>query len=216
MQAEELVRGHRHRRAAGGRLAQCRHGVAVGAHPGYPDREGFGRREIDITHAELRSSVREQLEALGVVVREAGARVVHVKPHGLLYNKAAADPVLARLLASIREDGRPLSCLYPFRESFYERLGYVTFPLPRTAKLTPSALLPLLKEDLGGEIEFCVGGQPLTFSTSAGLFIPKGLRHGPLACQKYRKPHIVMAIMLGAGTMKEGWENSFIIKRGEK
>ncbi len=65
-------------------------------------------------------------------------------------------------------------------------------------------------EDLGGEIEFFVGGQPLTFNTSTGLFIPRGLRHGPLSCKKYEKPHIVMAIMLGAGTMKEGWGDSFI------
>jgi len=65
-------------------------------------------------------------------------------------------------------------------------------------------------EDLGGEIEFFVGGQPLTFSTSAALFIPKGLRHGPLSCKEYRKPHLVMAIMLGASTVKEGWEGSFV------
>jgi predicted acetyltransferase len=66
--------------------------------------------------------------------------------------------LMASLLAAHRDDGRPLSCLYPFRESFYERLGYVTFPLPRTAKLAPSALLPLLKEDLGGEIELLLIG----------------------------------------------------------
>ena len=77
------------------------HGVAVGAHPGYPDREGFGRREIDIRAEALRDSVRTQLEALGAVVADAGARVVHVKPHGLLYNKAAVDPALARLLAEV-------------------------------------------------------------------------------------------------------------------
>ncbi len=61
--------------------------------------------------------------------------------------------LMASLLAAHRDAGRPLSCLYPFRESFYERQGYVTFPLPRTAKFAPSALLPLLEADLGGEVE---------------------------------------------------------------
>jgi hypothetical protein len=69
-------------------------------------------------------------------------------------------------------------------------------------------------EDLGADIEFHVGGQPLKFSTSAALFIPRGLRHGPIFCRQYRKPHIVMAIMLGAGTVKEGWEGSFITTPG--
>jgi UPF0271 protein len=78
-----------------------RHGVGVGAHPGYPDREGFGRREIDIGDDALRDSVAEQLEVLAVVARENGVLIGHVKPHGLLYNKAAADPDLAALLAAL-------------------------------------------------------------------------------------------------------------------
>jgi hypothetical protein len=58
-------------------------------------------------------------------------------------------------------------------------------------------------EDLGGEIEFCVGGQPLTFSTSAGMWLPKGLKHGPLTWKKFTRPHIEMAFMLGTGSMAE-------------
>jgi predicted acetyltransferase len=61
--------------------------------------------------------------------------------------------LMASLLAAHRDEGRPLSCLYPFRESFYERMGYVTFPLPRKATFEPSALRPLLEADLGGEVE---------------------------------------------------------------
>jgi predicted acetyltransferase len=61
--------------------------------------------------------------------------------------------LMGSLLEAHRQEGRPLSCLYPFRESFYERQGYVTFPLPRTASFEPSALLPLLEADLGGEVE---------------------------------------------------------------
>jgi hypothetical protein len=65
---------------------------------------------------------------------------------------------MTRLLAAVRDAGQPLSCLYPFRESFYERLGYVTFPVPRTARLTPLSLLPLLEQDLGGQVDLVLIG----------------------------------------------------------
>jgi len=68
---------------------------------------------------------------------------------------------------------------------------------------------PEAPEDLGADMEFVVGGQPLNFNTSSGLFIPRGLLHGPIKCKEYRKPHIVMAIMLGPGNVKEGWGDSF-------
>jgi quercetin dioxygenase-like cupin family protein len=64
-------------------------------------------------------------------------------------------------------------------------------------------------EDLGADMEFWVGGQPLQFNTTSALFIPRGVRHGPIKCLEYRKPHVVIAIMCGAGTIKEGWEGSF-------
>ena len=63
-------------------------------------------------------------------------------------------------------------------------------------------------EDLGADMEFGLGGDTLSFNTSYAIFIPKGLRHGPLVWKEVRKPHIEMAIMLGAGTWKEGWEGS--------
>jgi quercetin dioxygenase-like cupin family protein len=75
---------------------------------------------------------------------------------------------------------------------------------------------PANPEDLGGDMEFYVGGQPLTFSTSSALFIPRGLRHGPLRLKEYRKPHIVMAIMCGAGTAREGWADSFMTRPENK
>lgn len=64
-------------------------------------------------------------------------------------------------------------------------------------------------EDLGADMEFGIGGDLLSFNTSYGVFIPKGLRHGPLNWNNVRKPHIEMAIMLGAGTYEEGWADSF-------
>jgi predicted acetyltransferase len=60
---------------------------------------------------------------------------------------------LARVLAAARERGTALSGLYPFRESFYERLGYVTFPQPCKVSFDPAALLPLMQQDLGGRVE---------------------------------------------------------------
>lgn len=74
------------------------HGVGVGAHPSYPDREGFGRRSTNLPAAQLADTVAEQIEAVAEAVREAGAGLQHVKPHGALYNEAAGDPDLARTI----------------------------------------------------------------------------------------------------------------------
>jgi predicted acetyltransferase len=76
-----------------------------------------------------------------------------VATHPLARRKGYCKRLMAQLLAADREEGRIVSCLYPFRESFYEKLGYVTFPLPRIAKLKPAALAPLLNQDLGSEVE---------------------------------------------------------------
>ena len=67
----------------------------LGAHPSYPDREGFGRRTIAIAPAELEASVTEQCLRLAAIARDHGLRVEWVKPHGALYHDAAADDVLA-------------------------------------------------------------------------------------------------------------------------
>ena len=80
------------------RLAK-RHGVAIGAHPGWPDLQGFGRREMNISPAEAEALVLYQIGALAAFVRAEGAELVHVKPHGALYNQAARDPALAEAVA---------------------------------------------------------------------------------------------------------------------
>jgi UPF0271 protein len=76
-----------------------RRGVAIGAHPGYADRENFGRVELRRSAEEVAESVYEQVRALASIAEECGARVGHVKPHGALYNQAARDPQLARAIA---------------------------------------------------------------------------------------------------------------------
>jgi UPF0271 protein len=76
------------------RLA-ARHGVAVGAHPSYPDREGFGRAPMARSPEEVRDDVVYQVAAVRAFCAAEGVPLVHVKPHGALYNTAAQDPVLA-------------------------------------------------------------------------------------------------------------------------
>lgn len=70
-------------------------GIAVGAHPGFPDREGFGRRELRVTPSETEDFVLYQVAAVAGVAAAEGVRLQHVKPHGALYNMAARDQNLA-------------------------------------------------------------------------------------------------------------------------
>ncbi|MEK6207354.1 MAG: 5-oxoprolinase subunit PxpA [Chloroflexota bacterium] len=73
-----------------------RNKVAIGAHPGYPDRERFGRVPMDIPARELIESIRRQIDSLIGVASRMGARVTHVKAHGALYNQGERDAATAR------------------------------------------------------------------------------------------------------------------------
>jgi UPF0271 protein len=73
-----------------------RNRVAIGAHPGYPDRARFGRVPMDIPPRELVESIRRQLDSLIGIASRMGARVTHVKAHGALYNQGERDPAVAR------------------------------------------------------------------------------------------------------------------------
>ena len=83
--------------------------VAIGAHPSYPDREGFGRRSGFMAANALAEPLREQLRNLNDVATGLGAVVSHVKPHGALYNDAANDEALAKVVASAVVD-MPVHC----------------------------------------------------------------------------------------------------------
>lgn len=72
------------------------HGCSVGAHPGFPDLMGFGRRQMQITPEEAKDYIIYQVGALAAFCRSQGIRLRHVKPHGALYNMAAIDDSLAR------------------------------------------------------------------------------------------------------------------------
>lgn len=77
----------------------ARHGVSIGAHPGYPDLQGFGRRNMDLSPEEVEALVLYQVGALAGFAKAAGVEMAHVKPHGALYNQAAGDRALARAVA---------------------------------------------------------------------------------------------------------------------
>jgi 5-oxoprolinase (ATP-hydrolysing) subunit A len=80
------------------RLAK-RHGVAVGAHPGFPDLAGFGRRELKMTPREVEDSLVYQIAAVSGIAAAEGVRLQHVKAHGALYNMAVKDAELAAAIA---------------------------------------------------------------------------------------------------------------------
>lgn len=80
------------------RLA-AEHGVAVGAHPSFPDRAQFGRRALAASADEIVAWVTEQTGVLAEQAARLGMRLSHVKPHGALYNVAASDPLVAKAIA---------------------------------------------------------------------------------------------------------------------
>lgn len=75
------------------------HDLAIGAHPSYWDREHFGRRDLEITAHEVYALVQYQIGALQAIANAQGAKVMHVKPHGALYNRAAVDASMADAIA---------------------------------------------------------------------------------------------------------------------
>lgn len=93
------------------KAAQLR-GVAIGAHPSYPDLPGFGRRELGLSAKEIFHHVLTQIRSLGAICYAVGARMAYVKPHGALYNRAVADhAVAAAITAAMKDADRSLVLL---------------------------------------------------------------------------------------------------------
>jgi len=93
------------------RLALTR-GVCMGAHPGYPDRANFGRLEIPMTPETIADTVYAQIAGLDEVVRRLGGALVHVKPHGALYNVAVRNREVARAIALGAARWNPCTTLF--------------------------------------------------------------------------------------------------------
>lgn len=112
------------------------HGVALGAHPGWLDLQGFGRREMRVTPEETEAFVLYQLGALYAFARAEGIPLRHVKPHGALYNQSARDPQLAAAIARAVKRFDPAlvlvglagSCLPTAGEALGLRVAHEAFP----------------------------------------------------------------------------------------
>jgi UPF0271 protein len=92
-------------------------GVAIGAHPSYPDLQGFGRRFMTVSPDELGDMVLFQIGALAAIVAREGGRLQHVKAHGALYNAAAKDRALAGAIANAVRSADPDLILFGLSDS---------------------------------------------------------------------------------------------------
>jgi UPF0271 protein len=107
------------------------HGLSIGAHPGYPDLQGFGRRAMQLSPAEVEAFVLYQVGALAAF---AGDDLTHVKPHGALYNQAAQDPYLAHAIARALARFNSRLILVGLADSFLVQAGLeVGLPVAREA-----------------------------------------------------------------------------------
>jgi UPF0271 protein len=87
-------------------------GVKIGAHPGYPDRENFGRLEMPMSSEAIAETVLRQIERLEAVVSRLGGQIVHVKPHGALYNVAVKNEAVARAIGDGAARWNPKTTLF--------------------------------------------------------------------------------------------------------
>ena len=102
------------------------HGVAIGAHPAYPDLVGFGRRSMACSNDEIRDLLHYQIGALQGICKALGGQVAYVKPHGALYNDMMADPLKLRAVLEAMaayDSGLPLMLMATADNSAAQALG---------------------------------------------------------------------------------------------
>ncbi len=110
----------------------ARAGVAIGAHPGYPDKEGFGRVKMEMSDRELFSVISYQIGALDALVSAAGAKMSHIKAHGALYNTSVCDPRIATtIIMAVKKFNPGLKVFGPSgsflqKEAKKEKLDFVS------------------------------------------------------------------------------------------
>jgi len=105
-------------------------GVAIGAHPSFPDRENFGRSTMHLPPEEIVAGVLYQIGALAAIVKAEGGTLTHVKPHGQLYNQAAKEPPLAAAIVEA-------VCRFDPSLKFFGLAGSGMIDAARNAGLTP-------------------------------------------------------------------------------
>jgi 5-oxoprolinase (ATP-hydrolysing) subunit A len=101
----------------------CKYGLKIGAHPGFPDLIGFGRRNMHLSTEEVYTMVLYQIGALDAFVRAIGTKLHHVKPHGALYNMSACNPSLADAIARAIYHFNPDLTLYGLANSEHITAG---------------------------------------------------------------------------------------------
>jgi 5-oxoprolinase (ATP-hydrolysing) subunit A len=99
-------------------MLALKQGVAIGAHPGFPDKQNFGRKEMGISEEELFQLITDQIKMIASIANICGAKIHHVKPHGALYNMAAKDANMARVIASAVKEFNPGLILYGLSKSY--------------------------------------------------------------------------------------------------
>lgn len=99
------------------------YGVKIGAHPGFPDLHGFGRREMKVSNEEIYNMTVYQIGALAAIAKACGTKVNHVKPHGALYNMAAKDEGIAEAIAKAVADVDPSLVLFGLAGSSLVKAG---------------------------------------------------------------------------------------------
>ncbi len=97
------------------RLAK-EHGVKIGAHPSFPDKENFGRMPMEMPSVVLYKSIKKQIRDLLSVLKDEHARLCHIKPHGALYNLAAVDEKIAKtIIEAIKSIALPVKLYVPYK-----------------------------------------------------------------------------------------------------
>lgn len=157
------------------------HGVRIGAHPSYVDREHFGRRDLTVDPAILRTQLTDQVRTLAQIAEDSGAHLAYLKPHGALYNTAMVHDGVASLVLDVAEvaltNALPVMCLPGSRlEALASERGHATITegfadramradgtlVPRTepgAVLTEPAQIAQQVVDLAGEVDsICLHG----------------------------------------------------------
>lgn len=128
-------------------------GVSIGAHPSFPDREGFGRREMKMPETELSDEIVAQVEALRECCAAAGAKLRYVKPHGALYNVATRDEDVARVIAqAVKRVDASLTLLGLFNSPMIEEgeragLTVASEGFPDRGYLADGRLVPRSRDD---------------------------------------------------------------------
>jgi UPF0271 protein len=169
--------------------AASRLGVPIGAHPGYPDRESFGRRELDVGRESVRSLVEEQVAKLGQEARRLGGTLRFIKPHGALYNQAQKDEaVAAGIVDAIVAIGLPI-------------LGQ---PHSTLARLATEAGLVFIPE-----------GFPERGYTADGRLVPRGNAGAVLTSRSEIEAQVGWLILKGVDTLCIHGDDARAVEKAE-